>query len=221
MTTGAPSVRSLVRAGLDRRPRPDPWLRTSLAATKCPLRVYNKATGAPGKPASDRGLVEIAIERLIDEIARNDESEHTVLPQRSFEIKVDGMTVRGIASLVWVGADGPDLVGNVIPVNTVNEVREEPQPEHEIEANLAAYALGAPRWTICYVDLATGELVEHSGESDPIGAEADLEVFTDAGYWIRNRTPPRAPFESASEAACQKCPYKTSCWERADGHPNH
>jgi hypothetical protein len=89
------------------------------------------------------------------------------------------MSVHGTASLVWTGADGTELVANVYVIGADEraDVREKPKAVHEIEANLVAYALGSPRWPICYVDASTGELIEHFGSSDPLGAEADLDTY--------------------------------------------
>jgi hypothetical protein len=213
-----PSMRSFLLDSLRRRPPRDGALRLSMAGSRCARDLYYSASGAPADPCSDERLLKMALGSALDELAlRHSPGAETHVP---VTVTMGDVSVPGVADLVLHGKNGPLLVADlkVVGDGTWSRTKNTPLPEHRAQVNLYAWALGSPRWSVCYVHASTGELREHFGKTDAFAARRDFGAFEEASYWLRAGTPPPRPYEDSTGFPCRFCPHQNVCWQGDNDH---
>ena len=191
-------------------------LKIEFAGLSCPRDVFYRSEGHT--KAAAVGIVDEAFSKALNEIAER--SAVDVLTHRSVKIGIGGVRANGSADAVFVDENGPALacLFRIASDESWASLLASPHREHSAEANLIAYGLGAPKWSICYCQVSTGEMVEHFGATDPLRARRDFGLLQEVGYWIRVGIPPPRPFDDApgrparDVEPCLNCPSRATCW---------
>lgn len=208
-------------------------LSAALAGLRCPRDAWYRALGmtAPDATATTTAAPDLlaqAFGAVLDRLG--EETDLDVLTHRNVEIEMGGVTVRGVADAVFVDASGPALVSrlHVVTDDAIwAKAQAAPQDDHRAEANLLAFGLEAPRWSVCYVHAATGEVTEHLGTTDAFAARRDFGLFEEIAYWMRVGLPPPRPVEdfekddgaiklARDHEPCKRCPNVSICWSTND-----
>lgn len=182
------------------------------SAFECVRALYYTATGA-NRDVDEECLPIVALERLVDLVAATDESRLGVLSARPFEVGNGVSRLRGIADLVFVDEAGPCLVSIVIPMYSG-------LGNQERMANLAAYALGSKRWSICEVDLQYPSQIKEKRE--PVNGdqiEREFQMLTAVDQYIAEGKCPTIEvsakrgedFGDCLPEICSNCPFRTVC----------
>lgn len=221
-----PSLRDFVLQRVDRKQAPR--LRMSQAGSSCVREVYYAATGAPSAPTKHEGLVKMAIGSGFDALAL--QSHGSVACQVDVRIVMGGVEVWGHADAVFHDEHGDPLhVADLktVGLSTWEKIQKAPKQEHVAQVNLYAYGLGAPTWSVLYVNASTGEMLEHFGELDEFAARKTFGQFEEAFYWMQKGKAPPRPYEDIEEDdgtvklareafPCRFCPYLSTCWRAED-----
>lgn len=221
-----PSMRSFLIDNVRTRRQDEDRLRLSMAGGSCVRDLYYEATGAPAEEISDERLMKMAIGAALDEVALAKTDGLRAVAHQPVEIRLGDLVVRGSADLVILGSLGPILVSDlkVVGEGTWSRVKNKPKPEHRAQANLYAWGLSAPQWSVCYVLAGTGEIREHFGTTDAFEAKRDFGAFEEAAYWVRKSLLPPRPYEDFVEEdgtkklardqyPCRFCSHRTHCWK--------
>lgn len=207
-----------------------PRLRISQAGSDCVRRTYYEATGAPHAETDPEGLVKMALGSALDEWALQRAPAEIVegswIMQLDVELEMGGLTVTGHPDAIHYGPGGPDFVSDLKTVGdkTWAKIQKAPKQEHAAQVNLYAFAICAPRWSVCYVNASTGEIIEHFGDTDAFAARKDFGLFEEAAFWIARNLPPPRPYEdfaddetgetkiAADSYPCAFCAFRATCW---------
>lgn len=219
----APSLRDWILRSID-RPQ-TPRLRISQAGRACEREVYYSATGAEAEPDKPESRVKMAIGSAFDAYALANPN-----CQWNFQVPVTvalgATTISGTADAVFYGNREPLHVADLKTVGnkTWAKVQKAPKQEHRAQVQLYAYGLGAPTFSVCYVNADTGEIIEHYGTVDEYEARKDFGMFEEVSYWLSKGEPPPRPYadfenEDGTEKIakdsfpCAWCKFRTTCWQ--------
>ena len=236
------SLKALIETQLRQSRKDPPRFRVSQSGDECVRRMYYQATGAPREEDSVEGLAKMGLGTAMDEwVLRAGDGVRIQVP---VTINAGGFTLTGKSDVVF--GDPAELVSDLKCVGvgskkllqalsgeyvnrrwlggTWAQTEHGPTEKHAAQVNMYAYGLGAPRWSVCYVNVDTGEIREHFGDTDEYKAEEDLGSFEEGNYHrIIGRPPPR-PFTDIEEEngtikiarkrfPCGWCAFNKTCWE--------
>lgn len=226
----AETLRDFLLASIDRPQKPR--LRISQAGSQCEREVYYAATGADSEPDTPESKVKMALGSALDAYALQ-QAPHdevfvaNVARQVPVDITMGDVTVRGSADAAFYSdeTEPPVLVSDlkVVGESTWAKVQKAPKQEHQAQVQLYAFGLGSPRWSVLYVRAATGEMLEHSADTDEFAARRDFGLFETVAYYMAKGEPPPRPYAdieeddgttkiAADSYPCRYCRFLTTCW---------
>lgn len=216
-----PSLEEWLSGKLREERAPGAPFRISSAGDPCIRRLYYKAVGAPRKKDERRGLVKMALGTALDSLLLR--SDGMARCQVALEARYGQLRVPGHADWVW--GDNEHVADlKVVGLSTWEKTKKEPKKQHEAQVNLYADVLGAPTWSVLYVNAESGEMREHHRETDHWEALSSYGAFEEAAYYVAKRRPPaRIAMDVMGEDGkvrrgrdsweCKYCPYQQTCWE--------
>jgi hypothetical protein len=231
-----PPIRSLKELVLRSIERPQrPRLRISQAGRPCARELWYVLTSAPAAPTKPEALVKMALGSALDEYALKPMPGLGV--HRGVSITMGELTIDGTDDVEFYELDDPDgkpwMVSDLkcVGIKTWAKIQQGPKQEHRAQVNLYAYGRGAKRWSVCYVNVDTGDIHEHFGDMDEFAARRDFGLFEEVNYWLKRGEPPPRPYEDIEEEdgtvklartqyPCNWCAYKATCWPAQEKETN-
>lgn len=167
----------------------------SMAGCACPRDLYFRAEGAKGTDATRTTARSFFLIRaLLDSRDAIGPDASLFESARLLDVP-SGVEAWGLADLVVRDPDtgANDLACRLhsVPAAAWADAASGAAPADAAEANLLAYALHAPRWSVAYVNETTGELVEYAGDTDAEAARRVMARFVEVAGFRESRRIPR------------------------------